>query len=404
MDARDAARLAGRIGGTALKAKLIGIASVVFVLFLLVVGLFGAGIGGKAMADSCGDAGLPGVDTGGTGPGGGQGPPAKLREEQLANAKIIDTVAIEGRLSGRATLVALMTALQESTLINRRDGHLDSVGLFQQRPSAGWGTVEQIMDPEYSSRMFFFGGDDGSPRGLTDISGWALMEPGNAAQAVQVSAHPELYAGHEVTARQIADQAGIDLARTGSLTNPEDENDAIDNLPGDVVDDGPQGPEDCYPGSTAPGGTPGQPGEPFHDGEAAWPVQVKNPRSTADAIAWARQEARTGGRDWYRLCLAFVARTYGWSYSGVNYAIDHYKQMPANMKNDLARNPPPGALMYWDTGQRAGHVAIYLGNGEIASNDIKRPGYIDVVPATDIESKWGAKYLGWAPPYFPKGG
>ncbi|MGY3341163.1 hypothetical protein ACVW0K_007356 [Streptomyces filamentosus] len=50
---------------------------------------------------------------------------------------------------------------------------------------------------------------------------------------------------------------------------------------------------------------------------------MKNPRSTAGAIAWARQEAAGGGANWYRACLAFVARTYGWSYSGVQYAIDH---------------------------------------------------------------------------------
>ncbi|MGY3341164.1 hypothetical protein ACVW0K_007357 [Streptomyces filamentosus] len=60
--------------------------------------------------------------------------------------------------------------------------------------------------------------------------------------------------------------------------------------------------------------------------------------------------------------------------------------------------------MYWDTGQRAGHVALYLGGGKIASNDIRRKGYIDVVDATDTETVWGATYLGWAPPHFPQGG
>ncbi|MFJ2060358.1 hypothetical protein ACIOMM_31085 [Streptomyces sp. NPDC087908] len=142
----------------------------------------------------------------------------------------------------------------------------------------------------------------------------------------------------------------------------------------------------------------------FHDGAASWPTSVKNPRSTAGAIAWARQEAAGGGADWYRACLAFVARTYGWSYSGVQYAVDHYRQMPASLRHDRDRRPPPGALMYWDTRQRAGHVALYLGGGKIASNDIRRKGYIDVVDAGAIESLWGATYLGWAPPYFPQGG
>ncbi|MFG2774764.1 hypothetical protein [Streptomyces sp. NPDC048350] len=157
------------------------------------------------------------------------------------------------------------------------------------------------------------------------------------------------------------------------------------------------------PSSSGPAGTsPG--GRAFHDGAAGWPAGVRNPRSTAAAINWARQEAAGGGQDWYRACLAFVARTYGWSYSGVQYAIDHYRQMPASMRHDRDRTPPPGALMYWDTGKRAGHVAVYLGGGKIASNDIRRSGYIDVVDATDIETRWGAHYLGWAPPYFPQGG
>ncbi|MFG2645890.1 hypothetical protein ACGFYP_33520 [Streptomyces sp. NPDC048370] len=77
--------------------------------------------------------------------------------------------------------------------------------------------------------------------------------------------------------------------------------------------------------------------------------------------------------------------------------------MTASMRHDRDRTPPPGALMYWDTGKRAGHVAIYLGGGKIASNDIRRSGYIDILNTTDIETVWGATYPGWAPPHFPKG-
>ncbi|WP_369148997.1 hypothetical protein [Streptomyces sp. R44] len=78
--------------------------------------------------------------------------------------------------------------------------------------------------------------------------------------------------------------------------------------------------------------------------------------------------------------------------------------MPATMRHDRDRTPPPGALMYWDTSQRAGHVGLCLGDGKIASNDIRRKGYIDIIHATDIETVWGAQYLSWAPPYFPQVG
>jgi cell wall-associated NlpC family hydrolase len=403
VDARDAARALGRLGGRGLKIKATAIASVVFVIFLFVVGIFGAGVGGKAYADSCGERGTPDVDYG-DGGGTAQQPDGDIREKQKANAKVIDEVA-EGRgLSGRATLIGLMTALQESTLINLDHGHADSIGLFQQRPSAGWGTKEDIMKPEYSASMFFFGDEDGSPRGLTDINGWESMGLGEAAQAVQVSAHPELYDGQEDAARQIAQEAGIDLDRPGKGSDADedqDQGDDTDTATGNEDQDADTAAE-CYPEDA--NDRPGRPGEAFHDGDAPWPANVKNPRSTEEAIAWAENESKIGGPDWYRACLAFVARAYGWNFSGTMYAIDHYREMPASMKHDKDRNPPPGALMYWETGGRAGHVAVYLGDGKIASNDIVRPGYIDVVPATDIETKWGSTYVGWAPPYFPKGG
>ncbi|MCZ1021391.1 NlpC/P60 family protein [Streptomyces noursei] len=87
----------------------------------------------------------------------------------------------------------------------------------------------------------------------------------------------------------------------------------------------------------------------------------------------------------------------------MQYAIDHYKAVPPEMRHDKDRNPPPGALLYWDTHHRAGHIAVYLGNGQIASNDIKRNKYIDIVSADAPEKLWRATYVGWTPPYFPRG-
>ena len=82
----------------------------------------------------------------------------------------------------------------------------DSIGSAQQRPAAGWGTVEQLMDPSYNARAFYggpSGPNRGSPRGLLDIPGWQAMDKGLAAQAVQVSAFPELYARWEPAATAI---------------------------------------------------------------------------------------------------------------------------------------------------------------------------------------------------------
>jgi hypothetical protein len=73
----------------------------------------------------------------------------------------------------------------------------DSVGLFQQRPSTGWGSVRNIMNPTYAATQFY--------KGLAQVRGWQGMTVASAAQAVQVSAYPYAYAKHEARARDIVD-------------------------------------------------------------------------------------------------------------------------------------------------------------------------------------------------------
>ena len=146
-----------------------------------------------------------------------------LNKTQLTHAATIITIGggIEG--VGRPGItIALMAALTESTLrmlANTsaypesgnypNDGNgsdHDSLGLFQMRPQSGWGTVAELMDPQYQTRAFF-GGPDGpnypSPRGLLDIPGWQQMDPGEAAQAVEVSAYPDRYRNYEPVAEAI---------------------------------------------------------------------------------------------------------------------------------------------------------------------------------------------------------
>jgi hypothetical protein len=128
---------------------------------------------------------------------------------------------------------------------------------------------------------------------------------------------------------------------------------------------------------------------------------LPNPRSAAAAVRWARNMAGDGG--WYNLCLNFTAQAYGWDHAGTQYAIDHWLFTPNSMRHFRQRNAPAGALMFWDTGKRPGHVAISLGDGYVASNDINTPGRISIVPSWTIDEKWNARYLGWTAPYFPDG-
>jgi LysM repeat protein len=127
----------------------------------------------------------------------------RLTTEMRTNAELIYRVGRSLGVSDYGIAIALATAMQESTLINIDYGDRDSIGLFQQRPSQGWGSVQQIMDPEYSARAFFggpTGPNFGKVRGLLDINNWSTMKLTRAAQAVQVSAFPDAYQKWELSA------------------------------------------------------------------------------------------------------------------------------------------------------------------------------------------------------------
>lgn len=152
-------------------------------------------------------------------------------------------------------------------------------------------------------------------------------------------------------------------------------------------------------------GLPSNPGSPFKDG-APYPTPLPraNPRSVQGAIAWMQQQRQTGTTGWQNRCLASVGLAYGWSATGVEYAIDAYLTLPAQYRHDGDRNPPVGSLLFWKTSGRAGHVALYVGSGMIATTDIPTVGQIGIVPAEAPEQQWGGTYVGWAPPYFPNAG
>jgi N-acetylmuramoyl-L-alanine amidase len=123
-----------------------------------------------------------------------------LDAEQIANAQIIIRVGRELGVSDRGIAIALGTAMQESWLRNLDWGDRDSLGLFQQRPSTGWGTPEEVSDPVRAARAFYGGPSDPNgynTQGLLDIDGWENMSFADAAQAVQISAYPDRYAAWE---------------------------------------------------------------------------------------------------------------------------------------------------------------------------------------------------------------
>lgn len=119
-----------------------------------------------------------------------------LSTAQARNASIIAAVAERRHLPARAISIAIATAYQESKLQNLGSGDRDSLGLFQQRPSQGWGTPQQIRNPYYAAGAFY--------DALVQVDGYQDMAITEAAQAVQHSAFPNAYADHELDGRTIA--------------------------------------------------------------------------------------------------------------------------------------------------------------------------------------------------------
>lgn len=119
-----------------------------------------------------------------------------FRPDQMHHASTIVLLAVKRGLPARAGTIGIATAIQESKLRNLSYGDRDSLGLFQQRPSQGWGTEEQLQDPVYATNAFY--------DALVKVDGWQDMVITEIAQEVQRSGYPTAYADHEQEGRIIA--------------------------------------------------------------------------------------------------------------------------------------------------------------------------------------------------------
>lgn len=181
------------------KLAIAGVAAVILIPMLIVAvlqqavsSLFGGPTTNQSTATTPiasttpGDCVVTGASTGGV---------AGYTADQIANAATIVAVGRQLAVPPAGWVIAVATALQESGLRNLNHGDRDSLGLFQQRPSQGWGSPTQILDPTYAATQFY--------RHLLAVPGWQQMPLTQAAQAVQRSAFPNAYAAREAAARQI---------------------------------------------------------------------------------------------------------------------------------------------------------------------------------------------------------
>lgn len=304
-----------------MRRLVIGVLSLVAVVGLLATGVVAALLGSSGANTAFGLPCLPTLApiNGGSSPVG----PEELDEEQVAIASAIVRIGQERKLPPRAWQVALQAGMTESRLHNLDYGDRDSLGIFQMRPSVGWGTPAQLQDVVYQVNAFYGGPDfaPGNP-GLLDVPGWEQMRPGDAAQAVERSAFPDRYHVWE----------GLAGALIGQLGGVENPGGCQPTLPGDV------------PPPTAAAGT---------------------------AIAWALTQlgkpyvwGATGPNSFD--CSGLMLRAY--EAAGIQLPRVSRQQFTAGAKLPIV-NAAPGDLLFWaydPTDPRTiHHVAMYLGGGRI---------------------------------------
>ena len=150
------------------------------------------------------------------------GTEVSLSTEQAENAALITAISVQRGMPARAATIALATAYQESKIYNLNSGDRDSLGLFQQRPSQGWGRIDQVTDPYYATNAFY--------DALQKVDGYQTMPVTEAAQEVQRSGFPGAYADHEADARVLASALTGNSPRAFSCIVSDDVDSARDKL------------------------------------------------------------------------------------------------------------------------------------------------------------------------------
>ncbi|MFE0207374.1 C40 family peptidase [Streptomyces sp. NPDC058985] len=273
-----------------------------------------------------------------------------LPAEQVPNAQTIVAAGLSLDVPKKGQIIALATAMQESRLRNLNYGDRDSLGLFQQRPSQGWGSAEQIRDPTYASEQFY--------KHLLKVNGWQQMTVAQAAQAVQRSGLPDAYAQWEDLATAL--QSALVKAFPG----------------GDA--EGADADEDKEP-STSTGCTPGQDGSGFgRIPEGSVPKGYTIPKDAdpkaRKAIAWAMQQLGTlyqwggsctnaHGPDPMARCDCSSLMQQAYAHAGIQLTRTTYTQVGEGKVVSPAHLKPGDLIFSRGTAARPEHVGMYMGEG-----------------------------------------
>ncbi|MCX4538890.1 C40 family peptidase [Streptomyces sp. NBC_01669] len=279
-------------------------------------------------------------------------------KEQIPNAKAIVATGAQMSIPARGQVIALATALQESGLRNVDHGDRDSLGLFQQRPSQGWGTREQIMDPVYAATRFY--------KALKFLKDWESMPITVAAQKVQKSGLPDAYARHEALATALQQAIAPTLGTAAAI-------------PGIIPAAAGFGAGCATQAGTDNGGIPAGTLPEGYQIPVTAPIQARN------AIRWALGQLGTpyqwGGtctnphgnnaRDRCD-CSSLMQRAYG--VAGIEITRTTYTQIKDG-RAVSTKALQPGDLVFTNgTASRPEHVAMFIGDGLVVH--APRPGRV----------------------------
>ncbi|MEU8913127.1 C40 family peptidase [Streptomyces nigrescens] len=302
----------------------------------------------------------------GSGKGSVSVPGLDNAKEQIPNAKTILATGLAKKVPARGQIVALATALQESGLRNLDYGDRDSLGLFQQRPSQGWGTAQQVRDPVRASTKFY--------EALLKVSGWQSMTVAQAAQTVQASGFPDAYAKWEPLATAL--QKAI-----------------VKNLP--VKDGSDKGATPDAPDGGCGTGGDGSGFGPIPAGAVpeGYKIPTDAPKSVRTAIRWGLGQLGTPyqwgghctdahGQDPMGHCDCSSLMQASYKAGGVSISRTTYTQVKEGKAVSVDALKPGDLLFTRGTAAAPEHVGIFIGQGLI----LQAPKTGDVVKISTLAS------------------
>ncbi|MFI2204640.1 C40 family peptidase [Streptomyces sp. NPDC020192] len=295
-----------------------------------------------------------------------------LPAEQIPNAQTIVATGLSLDVPAKGQIIAIATAMQESRLRNLSSGDRDSLGLFQQRPSQGWGTAQQIRDPVYASEQFY--------KHLLKVPGWPQMRVTQAAQAVQQSGYPDAYAQWEGLATALQ-KAIVKTFPTAGADKP-----AKGTSKGSKATTGTDG---CTPGK---GGTSWG---PIPEGSVPKGYKIPadaNPKAR-EAIDWAMHQLGTlyqwggsctdaQGPDPMGRCDCSSLMQQAYKHAGINLTRTTYTQVNEGKAVSPQALEPGDLIFSRGTAARPEHVGMYMGEGlVIEAPRTSKP--VRITPVTD---------------------